>query len=278
MQFTALTSSQTCAVALVTKTRTARTLALGSNKTLVGLGRGAALRGVTVDFGASHNDIARNLAIYDVNRDLIESGDAFTLTSPSGIWIDHSTAKWISDGFTDISAGSKNITLSWMHYDGVTTDECDGEHTRASMVVDSTVTYHHCFFDHVESHAPTAANSLARVHLFDNLISDDLGYGVGSSCAAQVLLEGTTFQRVATPTERSTCADDTQLGLIDAPAGSNYYGDDVGAHHGGDGKEPHDAVFKPPYEYTVEPPQTEWLVVLQRAGAGGPWRQTLSLD
>ena len=112
-----------------------------------------------------------------------------------------------------------------------------------------------------------AGASVTRPPNFVIVLCDDLGYGVGSACGAEVLLEANTFQRVATPTERLTCADDTLLGLIDAPAGSNYYGDDVGAHRGGDGKEPHDAVFTPPYDYDVEPAQSEWLVVLQRAGA-----------
>ena len=116
------------------------------------------------------------------------------------------------------------------------------------------------------------------MHLFANLLSDNPAYAVGSVCGAQVLLEGNTFQRVVTPTERSTCPDNTTIGKINTPAGSNYYGPDVGAHHGGDGKEPHDAVFKPPYVYDVGVPQDDWRTVSERAGAGGPWALPLSLD
>jgi pectate lyase len=276
--YTALTSTETCPTALVPKIKTARTLNLGSNKTIVGLGRGAQLRGVNMQFGTTQNVIVRNVAVYDVNRDLIEAKDAFGLVQPSQIWIDHATTKWISDGFSDVGAGTHGVTLSWLHYDGVTSDECDGEHTRAAQISDAIITLHHCFFDHVESHAPRVDSSAARVHLFNNLIADDSSYAVGSVCGSQVLMEGNAFQRVATPTERSTCADGSALGLIDAPAGSNFYGDDVGPHHGGDGNEPHDAVSKPPYEYTVQSAQDEWLTVLSRAGAGGPWAQPLELN
>jgi hypothetical protein len=47
------------------------------------------------------NAIVRNVAIYDVNPELGEAGDAFALNEPSRVWIDHVTTKWISDGFSD---------------------------------------------------------------------------------------------------------------------------------------------------------------------------------
>jgi len=267
----------TCKVASVIRTRNEQRLLLGSNKTIVGLGRGAQLRGVSFEFGAAHNVILRNLAVYDVNPDLIEAGDAFGLTQATQVWIDHATTKWISDGFDDVRSGSQGITLSWLHYDGVSPSECSGRHIRTADITGATVTFHHCFFDHVQSNSPTVRDA-AEVHLFANLFSDNPGIAVDALCGAQVLLEGNTFQRVATPTERPSCADGLPSGRINAPAGSNYYGPDVGAHRGDNGKEPHDPVFEPPYDYLGGVPQDEWQTVFARAGAGGPWRLPLSLD
>jgi pectate lyase len=276
-QYSFALGSETCPSPLVNQELTSRTLLLGSNKTIVGLGRGAQLRGVNIELESSRNVILRNLTVYDVNARLTEAGDAFGLTNASQVWIDHCTTKWISDGFTDLSADSRAITLSWIHYDGATPDECDGQHTRAVTATDSELTVHHCFFDHVFSHAPRVVGASARAHLFNNLTSDDLGYGVGASCSAQVLMEGNTFQRVATPTERSGCADHTGIGAIYARPDSNFYDAYVGLHKGGDGEEPHDALlFTPPYPYTVEPAVDEWPTVLSRAGAGGPWALPLS--
>jgi pectate lyase len=275
-QYQVLTSSETCAVDLVTRTRRERELPIGSNKTVAGLGRGALVRGVNFDIGASQNVIVRNVALFDVNPDLIEAGDAFTLGGASNVWLDHCTTKWISDGFSDISAGTEGVTLSWMRYDGVTPSACEGQHVRTAQITDSTVTFHHCFFDHVESNSPSVRDPLSRVHLFNNLFSDNRRYAVQANCGAQILLERNTFQRVATPTNRSTCADETHLGLIDAPAGSNFYDDDVGDHHGGDNTEPRDDVFTPPYEYTLEPANDSWLTVLSRAGAGAHWALPLA--
>jgi pectate lyase len=276
-QYQVLVSDQTCANELVTRARRERNLPIASNKTIVGLGRGALVRGVTFNVGSSDDVIVRNVALFDVNLDLIEAGDAFTLEGASNVWLDHCTAKAISDGFTDIGGNSGNVTVSWMHYAGVTSAACDNQHQRAATVTDSSVTFHHCFFDHVESHSPSVRNAASRVHVFNSLLSDNLSYGIQSGCGAKVLVEGNTFKSIATPTTRATCPDDTLPGLIDAPEGSNFYGDGVGAHGGGDGTEPHDEVFDVPYDWKVDDAEDNWVNVLSRAGAGGPWALPLPL-
>lgn len=277
LRYRLLTSTETCAAEQVMMPMNERTLHVGSNKTIVGLGRGAHLRGVALDFGARQNIVLRNLAIYDVNPALQEGGDAIGMRGASDVWLDHLTTKWIGDGLTDISPGTHGVTLSWMHYDGVNPADCRGRHTHASTISDSRVTVHHCFYDHTDSHAPLVEGADARVHVFDNLVQDNDGYGVGSACA-QVLLEGTTFRNVLTPTTRRGCGDSTPLGLISAVPGSNLYLQDVGAHAGGDGQEPHDVVFEPDYLVTVDAAEQNWPRVFERSGVGGPWRRTLSID
>ncbi|HEX2873947.1 MAG TPA: hypothetical protein VHP33_21980 [Polyangiaceae bacterium] len=279
MLYTVLTSTETCPVAQVMKPLEERRLKLASNKTIVGLGRGAQIRGVSFNLGAIQNVVMRNLAIFDVNRGLVEAGDALGLEGSSDVWLDHLTTKWISDGLTDISPGTQNVTLSWMHYDGLMDEACRGRHTHASTITDASVTLHHSFFDHTDSHAPLVTDTEARVHIFNGLVQDDAGYGVAASCGAHVLLEGTTFRAVMTPTSRRDCDDAPPFGLISTPRGSNlanlYF--DSGKHSG-DGTEPHDDVFEPTYDYQAEPTAEAWPRVQQRAGAGGPWKQQLSLD
>jgi pectate lyase len=280
--YTVLLATATCPVALVNRPRNDRRIQVGSNKTIVGLGRGALLRGASFDLGTSTNVILRNLSIFDVNPTMIEAGDAISLTQPSDAWVDHCTFKWISDGFTDASAGTTNVTISWSHYDGLSDDACSGHHPRASQFVDAVGTLHHNFWDHVDTHAPTVSHPTARVHLYDNYTTDDADYAVEASCGAQVLLEGNTFENVVYPTSKTTCSDlTTQLGFLRAPTGSNLYRDNVGPHRsdGADAPEPEDAVvFTPPYSYTVDPPATAWVNVSLRAGAGGQWALPLSLD
>ena len=277
-QYEVLVPSETCPVAQIKMPLYERTLRVGSNKTIVGLGRGALVRGVSFALGTQKNIVIRNLTIYDVNHTLIEAGDALGLNGTSDVWLDHITTKWISDGFTDIKEGAQGVTASWMHYDGISPDSCTGKHPRISQITDSNVTLHHCFFDHPDAHTPVVDHSKARVHVYDNLVQDADGYGVGAACGAQVLMEAVTFKTVAAPTTKRSCSDDTSLGLISAPAGSNLYLSDVGKHTGGDGGEPHDAVFMPPYDYALEPADEAWPKVQARAGAGGPWALPFSLE
>lgn len=269
--------SNRCSVQSVKKPVYERRLRVGSNKTIVGLGRGAQLRGVTFFIREHANIVIRNLALYDVNRALIEASDALSIESVDDTWIDHVTTKWISDGFADIY-DSQGLTLSWMHFDGVSPDACRGQHPRLSQIQASTLTMHHSFFDHPVSNSPEVRRSQSRVHLYNNVVQDADGDSVGASCGAQVLLEGTTFKTVTTPTARRGCTDDPSLGLISAPSGSNRYLADVGAHAGGDGLEPHDSVFIPAYEYELEPAAVAGPDVLRRAGVGGRWALPLTLS
>jgi len=276
-RYDVLGSDETCATEPVTETRTDRQLALGSNKTIVGLGRGAQIRGVSFGIGGRSNVILRNLALFDVNWHLVEAGDALTIGDTGDVWLDHLTIKWISDDFASIQTGTAGATVSWVRFDGVTEAACRGRHTFATTVTDSRVTYHHDFFDNVESHSPRVDNASTEVHLFNNLFRDNPGYAVNANCGGQALLEANTFQRVEMPTTRTTCEDETAPGLILAPEGSNFYGEDVGDHGGGDGSEPRDAVFTPDYPYDLRPPDEDWPHVFSSAGAGGRWPLSLSL-
>ncbi len=280
--YTVLVGGDTCDTELVTRGRNERRLTVGSNKTVVGLGRGAQLRGASFDLALSQNVVFRNLAVYDVNRDMIEAGDGFDLTQVSNVWLDHLTFKWISDGFTDGRPGSRGVTISWTRYDGVNDLACGGRHPRASQFSETEATIHHSLWESTNSRSPLFDSTGARAHLFNNVVSNNAEFGVGSACGAEVLLEGSTFENVATPTLKWTCPDTGDLvGSIRAPLGSNSYDDDVGPHRigGAEGPEPSDAdVFHPTYKYSVDPADVALLQVLSRAGAGGPWAQALDLD
>ena len=90
------------------------------NKTLIGMGRGANLRGASFamrSYEGAKNQIYRNLAIYDVNPHLVEAGDDLeavgsSTNHSSNLWADHISYKWISDGmdmeYTD------GVTVSWL--------------------------------------------------------------------------------------------------------------------------------------------------------------------
>jgi pectate lyase len=288
LTYNLLPDDATCPVAMVPVHRDERKITVGSNTTLVGLGRGAALLGGSLNVGASKNVIVRNLALYGVNPELIEAGDGITLDGADGVWVDHLTFWRISDGFIDSTTGSKNLTFSFVKNDGENPAACLGKHPRSNELSDTTATIHHTVWQHVDGRAPLATHSEARVHLFDDVVLDDPSYGLGSACGAQVVLEATSFQSVKAPTGKfdfllqndSTmvaCADSDALGLIHAAGNGNVYDANVGSHqsNGMDTPEPADAVFAVPYAYNVEPADAATTRVLTWAGAGARWARTL---
>ncbi len=277
-RYQVLLGTDTCPNPLITVQRNDRILSLGSNKTIVGLGRGASVRGVTFDFQGSENLIVRNVALYDINPHILEAGDAFSLQEPQRVWIDHGTVKWVSDGFTDMREGTSNVTLSYMHYDGEDDAVCGGRHAWTSSITDTTVTIHHSRYDHARTRAPLVVGASSRAHLFNNVFSNTSGWTVGASCLAQMLLEGNTFENVDAATYRSGCDGVAELGLIQTSPGSNLYRDDSNVHLGDDGSEPTDSVFAPPYDYGLETASEAWPAVISRAGTGGPWAIPLTRD
>ena len=177
--YTVLVGDATCDVDLVSRPRNDRRLEVGSNKTIVGLGRGAELRGASFELSASANVIFRNLAIYDVNRDMIEAGDAIDISAANGVWVDHATFKWLSDGFTDSRPGTRGLTVSWTRYDGVNDAACGKRHPRAAQLSDTEATIHHCLFSEVNGRSPVFDHPAARGPLVNNLFSDNADFAVG---------------------------------------------------------------------------------------------------
>lgn len=266
-----LTDDETCPVDMVPAKRDERRVKIGSNTTLVGLGRGAELLGGSLDIDAKSNVIVRNLALYRVNPDLIEAGDGITIDGGDGVWVDHATFDLVSDGFIDSTTSSQNLTFSWIKNEGFNGAACNNRHPRSNELADTTVTIHHTLWEQVDGRAPLVTHAASRVHLFDNVVNDDVSYAVGASCDAQVLLEETTFTDVAYPTAKFPCSDGPDLGLIAAARHGNVYGSGHHQSDGADAPEPDDAVFDVPYAYTPDPASKASLLVPEWAGAGARW-------
>lgn len=277
LTYNLLPDGDTCPVDMVPATRDERRIKLGSNTTLVGLGRGALVYGGNLYVDGSKNVIIRNLALYGVNPQLIEAGDGITIDDGDGVWVDHVTFDLISDGFIDSTTSSQNLTFSWIKNDGTNLDACEGRHPRSNELADTTATIHHTLWEHVDGRAPLATHAGSRVHLFDNVVDDDVDYAVGSSCEAQVLLEESTFQAVKYPTAKFPCTDGgTDYGSIEAAGHGNVYAADVGHHRldAMDAPEPADAtasLFTYPYAQVLDPANKAALLVPVWAGAGARW-------
>jgi pectate lyase len=273
-EYVAVSQDDACDVERVSLSRNSRQFKVRSNKTLVGLGRGALLRGASLDMTDSTNVVLRNVAVFDVNPGLIEAGDGVTLNRSSRVWIDHCTFKFISDGFVDLLSSNLEVTLSWLKFDGQNPAECRARHLRSSEIVASDATYHHCVWQHVDGRAPLAHGAQTRVHLYNNAVMDDVDYAVGSGCQAQVLVEGSWFESTSIATLRRDCNESPgEIGLIRAPAGSNHYDATSNVHRSYQQTtgEPNDAVFAPPYPYSLDAAEVVRATVPTRAGVGSHW-------
>ncbi len=200
----------------VTRTRNELKVSVASNKTLLGLGRGATLRGVWLDLGTSSNIIIRNLTFEDVNPALHETGDAITIGGGHHVWVNHCAFRRIGDGQIDVTKGSRAVTLSYDHFDGRNDADCEDRHRFISIVTDSEVTLHHNFFDFGGGKHPQLVGSETRAHLFNNYWLDITYFSVTTLDGAQALLEGNVFEDADRPHW-------AQTGWIQAPVGSNLY-------------------------------------------------------
>ena len=149
-----------------------------SNKSLIGMGRGANLRGAAIAVRTnegSGNHIYRNLSIYDVNPHLIEGGDGLETvgTVASHIkkfWADHISYKWISDGmdmeFVD------EATISYLDFDGANEHNCWGTDPYMALVEDAHLTYANNYWHNTYGRVPkvTGENNGSQVHLYNQYV------------------------------------------------------------------------------------------------------------
>ena len=148
------------------------------NKSLVGMGRGANLRGAAIAVRSnegSYNHIYRNLAIYDVNPHLIEGGDGLETVGTAskhvkGFWADHISYKWISDGmdmeFVD------DATISYLDFDGANDFNCWGTDPYMALVEDAHLTYANNYWHNTYGRVPkvTGESNGSQVHLYNQYV------------------------------------------------------------------------------------------------------------
>lgn len=160
-----------------------------ANKTLVGMGRGANLRGAAIAIRSnegSYNHIYRNLAIYDVNPHLIEGGDGLETVGTAskhvkGFWADHISYKWISDGmdmeFVD------DATISYLDFDGANEYNCWGTDPYMALVEDAHLTYANNYWHNTYGRVPkvTGENNGSQVHLYNQYVDYNRFFVAGAN-------------------------------------------------------------------------------------------------
>ncbi|KAF2179493.1 polysaccharide lyase family 1 protein [Zopfia rhizophila CBS 207.26] len=171
-------------------------LQVGSNKSIIGLGKGAEIRKNGLNVFNSSNVIIRNLGIR-----FILNNDGITIQNSTRIWIDHNEFESdinhgpdYCDGQCDIVRGSDWVTVSWNYFH---------DHWKSSLVGNSDairdvdfgklhITYHHNYWRNEGTRGP--AGRFGHQHVFNNLYVDFLYQAIHSRSDNQVLVEGNVFR------------------------------------------------------------------------------------
>jgi pectate lyase len=199
-------------------------LAVGSNKTIIGLGPNATIKGkgFTLVNNVS-NIIIRNLTITNLNPKIVWGGDAITISGASNVWVDHTKISLIGRQFIVTGFGpASNVTLSYNELDGNTpySATCNGAHYWAMLMAGSadTITVLGNWIHHTSGRGPHAGGvSTENIHM--QFVNDYYmtvpGHAADADLNSKLFFEGTYFSTVTTPFTAMP------LGFRYAPVASN---------------------------------------------------------
>ena len=201
---------------------------VGSNTSLIGVGRDALIKHGNLMVRDAHNVIIRNITFEDAydyfpawdpkdnaNGEWNAEYDNVTLVNARRVWIDRCTFSdgarpdrinrslfgrpmQFHDGLLDIIRGSDLVTVSYNHFKnhdkGLLIGNSD---SRADDEGKLRVTMHHNWFEDVKERSPRVR--YGRVHLYNNLYSASpgadypYGYSIGVGFKSRIVAEDNVF-------------------------------------------------------------------------------------
>lgn len=172
-----------------------------SNKSLIGMGRGANLRGASIanrSYEGAANNIYRNLTFYDVNPHLIEAGDGLDVVGSNekyvqNFWADHISYKWISDGL-DLE-NLTGATISYLDYDGANEYNCYYYDPYMHLVQNAELTFANNYWHNSYGRVPKVSSDdrASNVHIYNSYVEYNywhiLDASGNSSYGSEILYE-----------------------------------------------------------------------------------------
>ncbi|KAF1812547.1 polysaccharide lyase family 1 protein [Eremomyces bilateralis CBS 781.70] len=172
-------------------------LKVGSNKSILGHGRGASIVNAGITVNGQTNVIIRNLKVGHV-----PDNDDVTIQNTTRVWVDHCEFESrispeigpdFYDGQLDIVRASDWITVSWTYFH---------DHWKSSLIGNADnlrdvdfghlhITYHHNYWRNSGTRGP--AGRFGHQHVYNNLYEDFLYQAIHSRSDNQVLVEGNVF-------------------------------------------------------------------------------------
>lgn len=202
---------------------------IGSNTTIVGVGKTAGVRGAWLDIRDADNIIIRNISLRDTfdcfpRWDPTDGSqgnwnslyDAISLRNTTHVWVDHNefadvaTADeglpvyfgrlfQVHDGHLDITNASDFVTASWNRFTAhdkvMLIGSSDSGSTAAGDRGKLRVTLHHNLFEDVGQRSPRVR--FGKVHVYNNLYEikkvPSYGYSWGVGIESQIYAEENLF-------------------------------------------------------------------------------------
>ncbi len=168
---------------------------------ILGFGNGAEFDGVGIKVTRASNIIIRNLDIHHV---LSGDKDAISIEGPADhIWVDHcelhSEYQGVDqdyyDGLFDIKRDVDYVTFSWNYLHD--SWKCSLSGSSETDTYDRKVTYHHNFYENINSRAPLFRSG--KGHIFNNYYLDIASTAVNTRINACVRIENNYFENTKNP-------------------------------------------------------------------------------
>ena len=185
-----------------------RPLAVGSNKTLIGVENNAIIKGKGLTLmGKVSNIIIRNISITDINPQYIWGGDAITVNDASDVWIDHNYFARIGRQMivTGADGPARNVTISWNEFDGKSAYSayCDGNHywNLLMLGLNDTITFSNNYIHNTSGRAPHAGglfNATVAMQIANNYFENLSQEGASNprTPLVHLLIEGNYYKNV----------------------------------------------------------------------------------
>ncbi|KAE8356288.1 putative pectin lyase A [Aspergillus coremiiformis] len=180
-------------------------IAITSDKTLLGSGPEAVIKGKGLRIVNAKNVIIQNVAITDINAQYVWGGDAITIDEADLVWIDHVTTARIGRQHLVHGTGAGNrVTISNSHFDGVSdfSATCNGYAYWGLYFAGSNdqITFKRNYIHNFSGRSPKVQGG-TLLHAVNNFWADSTGHAFEIGTGGSVLAEGNVFQNIATPAQ-----------------------------------------------------------------------------
>ncbi|HUI29609.1 MAG TPA: T9SS type A sorting domain-containing protein [Candidatus Acidoferrales bacterium] len=250
------------------------------NVSIIGTSRNAKVQGFGFKIVDCSNLIIRNITFSDCTAG---EGDGMSVEGCNNVWVDHCSFTdspsvdlnaSTHDGELDIKKESYFVTVSYNHFMNHRKTCLLGHSVSETGDTALKVTYYCNWFDGTYSRHPRVR--YGKTHIINNLYTDvgvvgtdSGGYGVGSTCAAHVFVEGNYFDHTPTPTLISQVNDPggtlsgDPIGYLKASNNYSVASGPIVENTTGYDFDPQNF-----YNYTAMDAQSVKNIVMKSAGAG----------